>query len=97
MTGKEEGLLLHPSLSLEEHLSKFPLCKDCQFSYSPSFVCNMREKCPTQRWFKIQEKAFAQVVSQIQAIDDWGGLISKKEVLALLEGSTSKESEEPDK
>lgn len=65
-----KGLLLHPSLSLEEHLSKFPLCNDCQFSYSPSFVCNVREKCPAQRWFKEYEKLCKAKVSQIQDVFD---------------------------
>lgn len=105
MTEKKEGLLLHPSLSLEEHLSKFPdtFHKRCGYTHKEM-----------EEWRKEHEKLLEAKVSQIQALKTrynkhleakstrqsgfsitmW--MLSEKdferfteEVLALLEGSST--------
>ena len=64
MTGKEEGLLLHPSLSLEEHLSKRP---------SHEWMINNLDKIEVvEWWFREHEKLFRAKVSQIQDAFDEG-------------------------
>ena len=70
MTGKEEGLLLHPSLSLKEHLSKFPdvivvvgniKCGEvAMVEVSQKIIDNII------KWFNEHEKLFGETVSQIQ-------------------------------